>query len=279
MTTMPKDAMPAGSRAPESGSGQSQLPGMETQNTGSGEDDKGNKGADKFEGKSREDVIQSYTSLETKIGEQGEELGKTRGELKDSQAAQQRMSGRMEAMEGREKPAAKEEPARDFDKDLDKITEQIDKGEIELSEGIRQSSEITRERTLGEAREIYSELDQERETSRTIDDFKKNNADFEQVRASGALDIIRQQNPMHDDFSAYYALKAQQAEVTGQTAVEEAYQKGLTEKQNLAAGVNVTDDVLKKPGSEMRQTTTPQGPITGDQRRSSMLAALKRSRE
>jgi len=277
---MPKDAIPTGSRAPEE-SGQTHIPGTEKQDTGSSGDGKGGKSADKFEGKSREEVITSYNSLETKIGEQGKELGETRGELKDSQAAQQKMSGRIEAMEEAGKPATttKEEPTRDFDKDLSKITEQIDKGEIELSEGIRQSSEITRERTLAEARGIYSELDQEREASRKIDDFKKENADFEQARASGELDVIRQQNPMHDDFSAYYALKAQRAAVAQTTAVEEAYQKGLTEKQKLATGVDVTDDVLKKPGSEMRQTTTPQGPITGDQRRASMLKALERSRE
>ena len=277
--TTPKDAILAGSRAPEE-SGQTQILGTEKQNTGSDEGNKDDKGADKFEGKSRDDVIKSYASLETKIGEQGEELGKTRSDLKDSQAAQQKMSGRIEAMEGMGKPTAKEEkPARDFDKDLSKITKQIDKGEIELSEGIRQSSEITRERTLDEARGIYAELDQEREASRTIDDFKKQNADFEELRASGMLDAVRRQNPMHDDFSAYYALKAQQAAGVQATAVEEAYQKGLTEKQSLAEGVNVTDGVLKKPGSEMRQTTTPQGPMTGQQRRESMLAALKRSRE
>ena len=276
MTTMPKDAIPTGSRAPEE-SGQTQIPGTEEPKTGPGE---GDKGADKFEGKSRDDIIKSYASLETKIGEQGEELGKTRGELKESQAVQQKMSGQIEAMEDMGKPVAKkEEPVRDFDKDLDKITKQIDEGEIELSEGIRRSSEITRERTLDEARGIYTELDQEREASRTIDGFKKDNADFEELRVSGVLDTIRRQNPMHDDFSAYYAFKAQQAVGAQATATEEAYQKGLTEKQSLAEGVNVTDGVLKKPGSEMRQPTTPQGPMTGEQRRASMLTALKRSRE
>ena len=282
MTTKKEDVMPAGSRGPEEPSGQPQLPGIETSKTGSGDEGgESEKSTDKFEGKSREDVLKIYGELETKIGEQGKELGKTREELKTSQAAQQKMTGQIDGMKSMASNAGKEgEPAgRDFDSELTQITEQVDKGEIELSEGIRQSSEITRERTLSEARQIYTELDQERESSRTIRNFKRTNPEFEEMRASGALDAVRQQNPMHDDFSAYYALKAQRSEDTGKAAVEEAYQKGLTEKQSLAAGTEVADSVLKKPGSEMRQTTTPQRPFTGDQRRASMLDALKRSRE
>lgn len=284
MAPKKEDVIPTGSRAPEEPSGQTQLPGMETSKTGSSdtggdEGGKDEKDTDKFEGKSREDVIKSYSELETKIGTQGDELGKIREDLKSSQSAQQQMSGQIDGMKSMVSDTGKEkEPGRNFDADLAQITKAIDEGEMELSEGIRQSSEITRERTLGEARQIYSELDQEREASRTINDFKKT-TDFEEVRASGKLDAFKQQNSMHDDFSAYYALKAQRAEESGKAAVEEAYQKGLTEKQNLAAGTEVADSVLKKPGSEMRQTTTPQGPLTGDQRRGSMLDALKRSRE
>ena len=85
------------------------------------------------------------------------------------------------------------------------------------------------------------------------------------------LDEIKKADPLHDDFSAYHVWKAQQQ-------INEAYEKGKTEKAEIDSGAEPTEKVVSKPGTPPAPPSKPSGPKTPEAVRDSMLDALQRSR-
>lgn len=228
--------------------------------------------AGKYE--SPEDLEQSYTSLSSKLGEQGQELGtlKAQNELLMRQLQEKQATP--------EKPV-KEEPQTDYDQLLAEVGKAAEDGSIGMDEALLKVADITRQRTeaLAEAKtaamfdkavNTFNEKLSERDQQVVIDKFNEDNPEYAQWQQDGSLQEIMASNPLHDELSAYYAKKAQ-------VAAEEAqanFEKGKAEAARLKQGSEPVKKVLSKPGQSIQTANTPKQKLSKGELRKSMLAAI-----
>lgn len=213
---------------------------------------------------SPEALAKAYQSLEGKLGDQGNELGTAR-------ATNKLLTDQIETakQEAEEKAKAGETAPTDYEAQLTEIYKQVNAGDITIEDAMQKSNAITAEAAATKAAAASAEtLEatlQERDAQAIQKDFLKDHSDFEEIRNSGKLETIKEESGgMHDDFSAYFALKAT-------TAKEE----GKTEAAKLAAGDEATKTVLTKPGESIQQANKPTTPLSDTETEDSMLTALK----
>jgi hypothetical protein len=216
--------------------------------------------------KSPEDMEAAYNELQTKLGQQGEELGNLRNQ-------NQQLTEQMKVSPATEKP--KETPAADdvegqYRTEIDQIYNDIATGKMSLEDGIRESNALTARHAATvatqQARTVMQQALQERDAQAMRDSFLKDNPDFLELQKSGELQKVRDTSPLHDDFSAYWAIKAQQAKDEGKAELE-ALQKGAAPTQT----------VLNRTGNAIRQTQSK--PLSKSELKQKMLDAVAASRE
>jgi hypothetical protein len=214
---------------------------------------------------SPEALAEAYQSLETKLGTQGNELGTER-------AAKNTALQEIETLKTAAAESKAEEggPESDYEAQLAEIYKDLDAGDITVEAAMKQSNALTAEvaaqKGAEKATEGFETTLRERDSKEIEAQFLKDHPDFEELRASGALEPIKGESPMHDDFSAYFALKAT-------TAKEE----GKTEAAKLAAGDEGTQTVLTKPGETIQQKNVPITPLSDTEAQDSMLAAVNKA--
>jgi len=216
--------------------------------------------------KSPEEMEQSYSSLEQKLGEQGEELGSLRKQT-------QYLTDQLEAG----KQAADEQQSAvgdDYSARLQDIQDKIEEGEISISEGLAKTSEITAAMATDQAMTKFQQTQEQQLVEQSRNKFAENNPDFFKAQESGVLENIKKELPgLHDDFSAYYEYKARQA-------ADEAYERGKQEMAKIAEGDDRTQKVLPGEGSSdpQMQEIGNDKPTTEAEHKESMLNALKKFR-
>lgn len=210
------------------------------------------------------DMEKGYLELQNKLSAQGAELGEVR---KYAQAIAEQ--AQQQSQQSAQAPA---EPATDYEQMLADISRAVDDGDMEPGEAILKSNAITAQMVQGQAQQqINGVLDQatqqfestlaDRDQQSMVDKFNEQNPDFQQLLESGALEPFKQANPMHDDFSAYYAAKA-----------DAAFSQGQAEQAKIKAGSEDAGKVLSEPGTAMQ---TPKKKPTGEAAiKASMLAAF-----
>ena len=213
---------------------------------------------------SSEALGEAYQNLETKLGEQGTELG-------DLRSANKVLTEQMESAQeaAKEKAKAGEPPATDYESKLAVIYKQLNDGDISVEDALQQSNALTAEATalkaVKQATQKFETTLQERDAESIQKDFLKANPDFAELRDSGKLEEIKKEaGGMHDDFSAYYAYKA-----------TEAFEKGKAEAARLAAGDKDTKTVLTKPGDSIKETNKSKTPLSESENEASMLKAME----
>lgn len=206
----------------------------------------------------------AYQSLEGKLGEQGSELGTLRG-------ANKVLTEQIEiARKAAKESAASEVPATDYKGQLATIYKQLDDGDLSVEEALRQTNALTAEvsaaNAVRQSEAKLQEILQNRDAEAMQKRFIKKNPDFETLRDSGELEKVKQMDDgeMHDDFSAYYALKAAQS-----------FEEGKKKAAELAAGDEHTKTVLTKAGESIKQTNKPKTPLSEPDLEASMLSAFK----
>ena len=211
---------------------------------------------------SPEALADAYGELHSKFGEQGNEVG-------DLRAANRVLTEQIESAQRAAKAEeGAEKPATDYEAQLTAIYKQVNDGDISVEEAMQQSNALTAQAATAQAVEQstarFEETLQDRDAEAIQKQFLKDNPDFAKLRASGALEPIKQGpgGEMHDDFSAYHALKA-----------TEAFDEGKKEAAKLAAGDDGTKTVLTKPGESIQQTNKPKGPLSEPDLEASMLGA------
>jgi hypothetical protein len=261
---IPENAIPAGSLPPEQNEGKA-APSPET----------GNEAPILGKFKSAEEVIPAYQNLEKELGRKGDELGMLRKQNEMLMNLVQNQGASPNAQ------AQSQEAPPDFDKGLNEAYSQIESGDLSLAEGLKRVSDLTAAKTAAQVRQEYARMDSERSAKSLQEQFQREHPDFQEALQSGELAALRAQQPMHDNFSAYWAWKATQSQAVAEQRAKEAFEKGRTEAANLAAGANATGRVLGRSGSEARQTntTTTQGlPATEADKLTGMLGALRSAR-
>ena len=181
---------------------------------------------------------QQIANLEKLVGRQGEELGTYRKQVQAQ-------------------PQEPEEDKPSFDDLEAEIMDKLDEGELDVNEAMRQIAKLASERGAETAISRMTQQQQEERLSAAVQQFMKEHSDFEQLKESGALQREIEANPIHDEFSAYYALKAKQAEEAGK-------QKGM----EIASESNNAQKVIGKSGD------TPPAPTQTLNTRSEVKQAM-----
>jgi hypothetical protein len=262
--TVPENAIPAGSLPPEQGKAAEQK-------------GKENEGTDslilgKF--KSADDLINAYQNLEQDHGRLGSELGQARKQNEPLMDLVSKSSQGGNAAAAT-KPA---QPEEDYQKLLNETTNAVEQGEMSVGEGLKKVSEITAKMVGKQTMEEMARLKSQTDAEAYAVQFKKDHPDFQQALESGSLEAIKKTNPMHDNVSAYFEWKANQAQTDVEQRIKEAYEKGKADLSNLAAGAQATTKVLGRAGSEARVTNAPAGPLNESDKISGMMGILRAAR-
>ena len=212
--------------------------------------------------KSVDDLAKSYQELESLTGRQSSEVGDLRRQMQEIQ----------QQVAARQQEAGPEEP--DFDAQLKEIERQVEEGEISLSRALGMSAEVTAKRTAAEAQKAFLEYDRQRQTQSQHEKFLQEHPDFLTAQQNGLLQQYKQQNPFHDDFSAYWHWKADQEAQAKLEAEKSGYQRGKQEVTELAKGSEAARKTLAKPGSDIRKTVNSGKRLTPYEIKQSMLSRL-----
>lgn len=259
-TSIPEGAIPAGDKPPEP-----------RQDTGKVESQEERVFAGKY--KSPDDLEAGYNALKQKLDEQGSELGSLRsenGSLKEQQEALSR------AAKEREESALKAEPPTDYEQELANVAKKYDDGDISFKEALLETNSLTAQRVAAENEQKMQMMQQslqesfqstlaDRDNQVVVDKFLEKHQDFNELQDSGAIASRMAQDPMLDELSAYYALKA-----------DMAFEEGKRSHEQLVDGSKAAKRVLSDPGAAMQSQTKM--PTTVAERKASMLAAIGSNR-
>ena len=198
--------------------------------------------------KTQDDLATAYSELEKKFGEQGNDLG-------SQKQMNTMLMEQAQARQAQDQTPAKVEEVDTFDYEAQMGTLQaaVEEGEIPIEKALVQASNLAAENATRTALSKYQEMTAADQQQTAQQSFLDSNPDFLELQQTGQLEPIKKALPgMHDDFSAFYALKAQQAA----TAAEEKQEVSRiaegdkrTEKVFVAAELDrVTDEVLVELG-------------------------------
>ncbi len=227
--------------------------------------------------KSPEDLESGYVGLEEKVGSQGRELGtvKKQNEL---------LMQQLESIQKSQTKETQPEPDEDLDAQIAAIARQVEEGELSIAESLVKTAVLSSKKATSEAVRGVKEMQQRETIQKSQQAFRDENAEFFELQKSGALDAYKAKYPgLHDDFSAYYAYKADSMANATQAAVEaakaEAFEAGKKTMAKVAAGDERTTKVLQKPGGTQSKIGRPtKGAYTQKDLRNSGLEALRKAR-
>jgi len=143
----------------------------------------------------------------------------------------------------------------DHEGKLATIYQQLNDGDISVEDAMQQSNALTAEATskkaVEQAEKNIQTILQERDAREVQDKFLKDHPDFVQLKDSGAFESIKQEaGGMHDDFSAYFAYKAEHPEEEEGPATE-----------------------------ALKEASEPGPPLSVDEMEESMLKAMEKAGE
>jgi len=223
--------------------------------------------------KSVADLEKSYSEPSSKLGEQGNRLGKAEEE-------RSLLLRQLDSLQAQSQVAPKDEDkAAGFEEQLGQIAQQVEDGDLSIGEGMHQTAKVS---ALIAQNETVKGIRQEQEQSafnQSKQNFADANPDFFEMQQAGVLEAAKGKLPgFHDDVSAFYALKAEQALSSVEAARAEGVALGKAEMAKIAGGDSNTQKVLQGGGNSAEKIGRKQGPMKQNEIRESGLAALQRAR-
>lgn len=227
---------------------------------------------DKANEQSGVDYEKSYKELQSKFGEHSNLVGSLKQENK---TMMEKLANLEKQAAAREESARNEEPPTDYEKMLREVSRKYDDGDMTFEQAMLESNSITRQQAQAEMQgQMKGLLDQttnafqtelqNRDSNAVVQKFHEANPDFQQLQQSGDLQRIMDQEPMHDEFSAYWAHKATIAR-----------QEALDEAARVKAGSENASKVLADPGSSMQHQRKSGRPLSESEMKASMAASLR----
>jgi hypothetical protein len=231
--------------------------------------------------KTREQAQEGLDNMQKLLDSQGNELGSLR---KQSELMQSRMD-MQQPQEAAPEAKPKEQSGPDYDKEMakiEKLMSELDQDEsdyqAQLGKLVSQSNAITAEaatqKALDAAQAHFSETLDKRDVQDMQRKFKEQNPDFESPDMQMAINEFMANDPtgMHDQMSAYFAIKEQgagQGLTEAQTRIAE-----LEERLNIAGGQNDVGKVVTK--SQAPRQPTNKTKATGADLDRGMMEALQK---
>lgn len=224
--------------------------------------------------KSADDLATAYQALEKDHGRLGTEVGSLRTQA-DVQTKQTELLLNQLQQLSRAQQAQGPGAEPDFDAALAALTEKVEAGDIDIATALKQTALLTAQQAAGIADQKVRQVAAEREAKAIQSNFVKANPDFLELRKSGQLEALKAENPMHDDFSAYFAYKQRQTLSDVDAKVKAAMEAGRQEGAKLAAGAEAAGRVLGKTGASPRQQTGATQPKNDGEMTAGMLGILQ----
>ncbi len=223
------------------------------------------------EGKVAQDALDKVDKLSTELDGLQEVFGKHTKEVGELRQVNQGLIEQNQVLE-QSLADIKANTASGDERNVADIFQRIEDGEVGLAEGLKVLTEATKEQATKESQAMAEDVMKQelakRDRASREQKFLDDNEDYLPLLESGAIDGVKAKNPMHDNFSAYYELKAAQN-----------YEKGKTDQAKIDEGSVSTEKVLGKPGTAIRQVNKSNKPLTELEMKNSGHAALQRLRE
>ena len=236
--------------------------------------------------KSKEDAEKGLKNLQDKLTSQGDELG---GLRKQTQTLTETMKSIQDGQggKGKDKGGDKGATKPDINGKLAEVLDeygQVDfygdekagqKGGELMKQAISLTAQMVKEDTLKETDSTVRNILKEKDMDMVRSKFLDENPDFTELQGNGAFQAFKSKNPLHDDFSAYHAYRADltMQENEALTAKMEELQKVA----NLAGGDAGTSKVFTKPGGGMRESGK-QKPKNLSELKASALEAVRNAK-
>ena len=230
----------------------------------------------KYQGKSAAELIEALKQKEVFRGRQTSEIGELRDAVK-TMAEQNRL-----LMEKLSAGAPAQQQGDPYNTAVAKLEADVEEGRITPTEFTKLIAELNQVKT---EQIVQSALQQSQKATaqQTVEQqYLDTNPDFSDLKAQGIMDRIIQQNPIHDNVSAYEFYKRLEAQAEVESLRTEIASLKKAQASSIAAGKEGTRKVLSQPG------VTPPAQKTQNQNRKSlnegaatqsMLDAMRRLRE
>lgn len=225
--------------------------------------------------KTPDDLAKAYTELDSKLGEQGNQLGSLKAENAFLQSQLEKVQ-----------PTQEDPQAPDYDTELAEIQKKIDSGDLLPGEGLAKFGELSAKKSAAETAALLQQQQEQAMVDASRNNFLEQYDDFEAVKNSGALEEIKKTLPgFHDDVSAYYEYKLKETEVAKQAEIEaakaEAFEAGKKAIAEIANGAKDTQKVLQTPdgGESAKEIGRETKTMTPLELQQSGLEALRKARE
>lgn len=199
------------------------------------------------------------------IGRQSKDVGQLRKELDQLRA---------ELAESKKAPAGPSE-----DQMLADLYQKMDSGEIKIEDGMRQVIQLNSKLTAAQVMQQFQQEQQRNKTAEIQGNFLSKNPDFTEAVESGALQQYLDEDPLADEYAAYWKYKADQRVAEKEKEAQAKIAAAKEEGAKLAKGAEAAGKVLGKQGSSPVPQARPQGPWKNNQERdNAMLEELARFR-
>ena len=229
----------------------------------------------------KDDSSKNYDELKKVFDKQGNELGELRKQNQELFSALKEIQQKDAKSQDTKQSAQKQAKNDDLSKvlteygKLDFLDDDSapQKGADLLKQAIALTAQMSKEEALTEAEAKVRAILQEKDSDAMTNRFLEENPDFAELQAQGAFQAFKTTNPLHDDFSAYHALKADQA-----MAENAELKQQLEEAQSMlkvSEGDKATSKVFTKPGNEIRSYQKPKPKSVSELKQSAMEAALR----
>jgi hypothetical protein len=227
--------------------------------------------------KTQEDLIKAHQELESRLGSQGSELGDLR---KQSEFLMQQNQALMDKLGTTSKSDKKNDAAApDFNAQIKDLADKVESGDLDIASALKQQAALTVDKMGQVLDQKLIAAKTQSEADKIRDKFLGEHPDFAEMQKSGRLAQIRAANPIHDDLTAYFEIKRQEAVADVDTKIKTAMEQGRIEGAKLAQGAEAAGRVQGKNGaSPARSATTIQNPRNEGELLQGMMAHLQQSR-
>lgn len=230
----------------------------------------------KYQGKTAAELISTLKAQEKFQGKQTSEIGELRDAVK-TMAEQNRLL--MEKLSA-ETPA--QQDGDPYNSAVAKLETDVEEGRITPTEFTKLIAELNQTKTEQIVQSALQQSQKATAQQSVEQQYLDTNPDFSDLKAQGIMDRIIQQNPIHDNVSAYEFYKRLEAQAEAESLKAEVASLKKAQAASISAGKEGTRKVLSQPG------VAPPAQKTQNQNRKSlnegaatqsMLDAMRRLRE
>jgi len=164
------------------------------------------------------------------------------------------------------------------DQQLADLYKQMDTGEIDIAEGMRQALAINSNLTASKVMNQLAQQQQQQEVSKIQGKFLKDNPDYTELLQNGTLDSYMEEDPLSDAYTAYQKYKADEKIKTLQAEYDQKVAAAKEEGAKLAKGAESAGKVLGKQGGSAQAPQVNRPFKNGQEMRSAMMEELQRLR-